>query len=67
VNSGPRYPLGTVDTVLRAYYMFKAYEGVKGKKNTKEMKKIGNVIQNKIQDFKLKKFHYKPTCEVRSV
>jgi hypothetical protein len=35
--------------------MFRAYEGVKGKKNTKEMKRIGNVIQNKIQDFKLKK------------
>jgi hypothetical protein len=51
--------------VPRAYDIFRFYEGTKGKKNTnKEMTKQENVIQNKIQNFKIKKKHYKPTCEV---
>jgi hypothetical protein len=69
--SGPYNPLRTIGTVPRAYDIFRAYEGMKGRKSTnKEMKKKENVIQNKIQDFKIfwkKKIHYKPTCEVRSV
>jgi hypothetical protein len=44
---------------------------MKGRKNAnKEMKKYENVIQNKIQDFKIvwkTKFRYKPTYKVRSV
>jgi hypothetical protein len=43
VNSaGPYYPLGTTGTVPRACDIFRAYEEMKGRKNTnKEMKKIG--------------------------
>jgi hypothetical protein len=39
-----------------AYDIFRFYEGTKGKKNTnKEMTKQENVIQNKTQNFKIKK------------
>jgi hypothetical protein len=30
---GPYYPLDTIGTVPRAYDMFKAYEGMEGRKN----------------------------------
>jgi hypothetical protein len=30
--AGPHYPLGTTDTVPRAYDIFRAYEGMEGKK-----------------------------------
>jgi hypothetical protein len=31
-TTGPYYPLGTTGTVPRAYDMFRAYEGTKGRK-----------------------------------
>jgi hypothetical protein len=43
---GPYYPLGTTGTVPRAY------EGTGGENKSKGIKKIGKLIQNKIQDFK---------------
>jgi hypothetical protein len=32
IFSGPYYPLGTTGTVPRAYDMFRAYEGMEGRK-----------------------------------
>jgi hypothetical protein len=53
--------------VPRAHDIFRAYEGMEGRKN----KNLEKLILNTIQDFKntfLKpKFHYKPTCEMGSV
>jgi hypothetical protein len=39
--------------VPRAYNIFRAYEGMKGRKNTNNEMKKENIIQNKIQDFKI--------------
>jgi hypothetical protein len=44
--SGAYYPLETTGTVLRAYDIFRAYEGMEGRKiqikiQIKKMKKIG--------------------------
>jgi hypothetical protein len=37
--TGPYYPLRTIGTVPRAYNIFRAYEGMEGRKNkNKEMK-----------------------------
>jgi hypothetical protein len=30
--TGPYYPLGTIGTVPRAYDMFRAHEGIRGRK-----------------------------------
>jgi hypothetical protein len=39
LNSVPYYPLGTIGTVPRAHDMFRAYEGMEGRKNkNKELK-----------------------------
>jgi hypothetical protein len=39
---GPYYPLGTIGTVLRAYDIFRAYEGMEGRKNKNKKLKIKN-------------------------
>jgi hypothetical protein len=49
IAQSPYYPLGTVP---RAYDVFRAYEGMEGRKTKTNKLKIENVIQNKIQDFK---------------
>jgi hypothetical protein len=51
----------------RAYDMFRAYEGMKGRKIKKW--KVGkfNTRLQKYNFFKKIKFYYKPTCEMGSV
>jgi hypothetical protein len=44
-------PLGIIGTVPRDYDIFRTYEGTEGRKN-KEIKKIGILMHNKVQDFK---------------
>jgi hypothetical protein len=46
--SGPYYQLGTIGAVLAAYYIFKAYEGMEGRK-------IKRKIEYKIK-YKLQKY-----------
>jgi hypothetical protein len=50
-SAGSNYPLDTIDTVLRAYDIFRAYERKEGRKNkNKEIQILG---KKKIQDFKI--------------
>jgi hypothetical protein len=62
---GPYYPLGTIGTLPRAY------EAMEERKINIKMKKLENIIQNKMQDFKhtffKSKINCKPACEVGSV
>jgi hypothetical protein len=70
MSTGPYYPLGTIGTVPRAYVIFRAYEGMEGRKINIRMKKWENIIQNQIQDFKhtfFNKINCKPATEVGSV
>jgi hypothetical protein len=43
-ESGSYYPLGIRGTVPRAYDMFRAYEGMEGRKIKINKLKIGNII-----------------------